>query len=57
MHRFAALLHRLDAGLARVRSYGAGSCPMPSTATWTVAPIFAVQNATKRRPRPLITSQ
>ena len=57
MHRLAALQHRLDAGLARVRSYGAGSCPMPSTATWHVAPIFTVQNAAKRRPRPLILSQ
>jgi hypothetical protein len=55
MTRLDALQHRFDAGLARV--YGAGSCPMPSTATWHVAPIFAVQNATKRRPRPLITSQ
>jgi hypothetical protein len=55
MHRLDALQHRLDAGRARV--YGAGSCPMPSTATWTVAPIFRVQNATKRRPRPLILSQ
>jgi hypothetical protein len=55
MHRLAALQHRLDAGLAR--AYGAGSCPMPSTATWTVAPIFRVHNGTKRRPRPLILSQ
>ena len=55
MHRLAQLQHRHDAGLAR--AYGAGSCPMPSTATWTVAPIFWANNATKRRPRPLILSQ
>jgi hypothetical protein len=55
MTRLAALQHRLDAGLAR--AYGAGSCPMPSTATWSVAPIVRVHNTTKRRPRPLITSQ
>lgn len=56
MTRLDALQHRPDAGLAR--AYGVvGSCPMPSTATWTVAPIFRVHNATKRRPRPLILSQ
>lgn len=55
MHTFDALQHRQHAGLAR--AYAAGSCPMPSTATWLVAPIFTVHNATKRRPRPLILSQ
>jgi hypothetical protein len=55
MTRLDALQPRHDAGLARV--HGAGSCSMPSTRTWTVAPIFRVHNATKRRPRPLILSQ
>lgn len=55
MHRFAELQHGHGAGLAR--AYALGSCPMPSTAAWTVAPIFRVDNATKRWPRPLITSQ
>ena len=55
MTRLAQLQHRHDAGLAR--AYGGGACPMPSTRSWTVAPIFVANHATKRRPRPLILSQ
>ena len=55
MHRLAEFQHQHDAGLAR--AYALGSCPMPSTATWSVTPIFRVHNATKRRPRLLILSQ
>ena len=39
MHRLAQLQHQHDAGLAR--AYALGSCVMPSTATWSVAPIFS----------------
>jgi hypothetical protein len=55
MHCLAELQTGHGAGLAR--AYVGGSCPMPSTAAWTVAPIFRVHNATKRRPRLLILSQ
>ena len=55
MHRLAEFQHQHDAGLAR--AYALGSCPMPTTASRTIAPIFwANVTGTKRRPRPLIFS-
>lgn len=55
MHRHAELQHQHSAGFAR--AYALGLCPMPTTASWTVAPIFRVNaTGTKRRPRPLISS-
>ncbi len=49
------LLHQHDAGLAR--AYAHVSCPMPTTASRTAAPIFWVNGTgAKRRPRPLIFS-